>query len=252
MSSVACSLFVDTGDLQDGSSDAASTADVFAPDVNVVDAAIADTSPPNEKDADAANDASDAAGPITFVQKTDVDPGDDASVGDLTLAPVAPGDTILVCVVFNGTATAQVTDDKGDAFTAVVGPFGATQGTASYIFAAIGVPGNEQSIHVQFSGSKIYTELYALEYAGIKAFDVGTTAYGSGGATDTPNVSTAVANELIFAFAVDDVVSAGSGFTARDTANSDLVEDKIAGAPGSYNATSTMTGSGVILLAAFR
>jgi hypothetical protein len=248
---MACSLFVDTDGLQDGSNDASSAADVLAPDVNLVDSGVTDTSPPIDKDV-VPPDSGPAAGPITFVQKTDFDPGDDASVGNLTLAPVAPGDTILVCVVFSGTGTAQVTDDKGDAFTAVVGPFGSSQGTVSYIFAAIGVLGNEQSIHVEFTGPKIYTELYALEYRGIKAFDVGTTAYGTGGLAKTPNVFTAVANELLFAFGVDDIVTVGSGFTARDTANSDLVEDQIAGAAGSYDATATMSNAGVLLLAAFR
>jgi hypothetical protein len=249
-SSVACSLFVSVDGLQNGAVDSDATSnDVFVAqeaasiDRNVVDAI---------SNVDASSDASTSAGPFAFVQATDFDPPDGGS-GDMTLAPVVPGHSIIVCVTLNGTATPSVSDDKGDTFHLDVGPIGVSVGSPSYIFSAIGVPGNEQKIHVTISGAAADTELYALEYSGLKAFDVGTgAAYATGTSLTSGYVTTAVADELLVAFAEDGTVTPSTDFVAHDTANEDVVESRIAGAPGTYSATVTTSGGGIVLIGAYR
>lgn len=252
-SSMACSLFVDMGGLQDGSSDAAAGSDVVAANdtSNPSDAPASDSIEPV---VDSGNDAESSAGPIAFVQTTDFDPVDGGS-GDMTFTtPVFPGDAIIVCAFLTGTPNAAVSDDKGDSFDTDVGPFTDANGDRVWIFSVIHAIGNEQKIHVEIGGGgAMYTELYAMEYSGIAAFDVGIGNYSAtGGDVSSGFVTTAVANEMLLGFAVDGAVTKAPTFVARDTANDDLVEDRVAGAPGPYAATATMSGAGTVLVAAYR
>jgi hypothetical protein len=247
---MACSLFVSTDGLQSGTdaaTDASFTSDVAANDSGITDSA-------SSSDVVVTKDAGPPAGPIAFVQTTDSDPPD-AGSGDMTFGnPVTPGNTILVAIVFHGTATAGVTDDQNDAFHLDVGPIGAAEGDAVTLFSVIGAKGNERIIHVSITGGTAqYTELYAMEYSGIAAFDTGAgNTASSSGTINSGYVTTAVANELLIGFAIDETVTAASNCIARNTANDDLIEDRFADAPGVYSLTATMTGDGDMLIGAYR
>ncbi|MEO8875249.1 MAG: hypothetical protein ABI461_06670, partial [Polyangiaceae bacterium] len=241
---------VSTDGLEGGDNDA-STNDVSIPN---------ETSTTNDSgipDGSALLDASEdspAPAPIVFVHTTDSLPPD-AGSGDLTFAKsVLVGHTILVAVTFGGAATASVTDDKGDTFHLDVGPIGEGQGTTGLLFSAIGVPGNERVIHVTVgAGALYYTELYAMEYSGITRFDVGAGSYSSAaGAASSGFITTTIRNEMLLGFAVDGAVTAGPAFTSRNTANADLVEDRIVDAVGLYAATAQMSGPGMVLVGAYR
>ena len=56
-------------------------------------------------------------------------------------------------------------------------------------------------------------------------------------------VTTTAANDLIFGFGVTGAASAGTGFTLRSSANSNVTEDEIAAMPGSYRATGMAFGN---------
>src|ERR1700689_3224463 len=117
---MACSLVTNLDGLQGG--DVAAGADAST-DVTTADAPTKDAG-----DAGAVGDSSlpiDAAlTPIDFVQ-VNANSLSDAGVIALSLAPVKPGNTLLVAIWMAGTAvTPVVTDDTGDTFTPVVGPYG--------------------------------------------------------------------------------------------------------------------------------
>jgi chitodextrinase len=74
--------------------------------------------------------------------------------------------------------------------------------------------------------------------------DVTAAASGSSALMNSGNATTTSANDLIFGAGVSDnmVTSAGSGFTARDSAFGNITEDRIAGPAGSYGATAAHNG----------
>jgi len=123
-SSVACSLLVSVDGLQDGGIDASLDGSGYEASAN--DSGIIDASSSNH-DAVATTDSSARAGAIAFVQVSAVD-YDDGGTGTISLNPVVPGNTIIVALVLTGDASAAVTDDKGDSYTLVDGPFGQTNG----------------------------------------------------------------------------------------------------------------------------
>ncbi|MEO7110187.1 MAG: hypothetical protein ABI183_07115 [Polyangiaceae bacterium] len=252
--SMACSLFVDLDGLNSGVDTDAALIEASTTD------GLADTSSDaiNATDSNLGSDGSFDAGPLTpieFVQGSAVAFGSsDAGTMAITITAAQPGDTLIVATVNDGTATAQITDDHGDLFTAVNGPYGAPHGVRDYIFAAIDVPGGAQLVTISLTGSRPnYVELYVMEYSGIGSFDVGSAnLIDAAGTLESGTVMTKAAGELLFAWSeCQGTVGLGFGFTSRSTASGDLIEDKIAGAPGVYEATSTTNAAGEILLAAF-
>ncbi|HKW24222.1 MAG TPA: hypothetical protein VJN48_00480, partial [Terriglobales bacterium] len=99
---------------------------------------------------------------------------------------------------------------------------------------------------VTFNQAVPFADVRVLEYSGLSttaAFDKALGNSGSG-TTASAGLTTASANELVFAAAMTGGVinSAGSGFQLRiQTPDGDIGEDELAAATGSYTATAPVT-----------
>lgn len=171
--------------------------------------------------------------------------------------PVQAGSAIIIAVEHDSTATVTITDDAKTSYVPVVGPADA-YGTRSWIFAGFGVPAGVREVEVSLDGpSGEWCIVYIHEYRGLTAFDSGSSNSGTTKDTDgmRTTVTTTAPNELLFAWAFSSWSAApGTGFTRRSDFYSNLTEDRIVGAPGTYEATATMTqgNSWKISAAAFR
>ena len=90
-------------------------------------------------------------------------------------------------------------------------------------------------------------EVYVHEYSGVDTvspLDVTASSIGNSANLDSGPATTNFANDLIFGWALaKSVNSSGAGFTPRSTFNSDLTEDKVVSAVGTYDATANGDGS---------
>jgi hypothetical protein len=115
------------------------------------------------------------------------------------------------------------------------------------IYYAQNIAGGSNSVTVTFNQAVPFADVRVLEYRGLSttaAFDAALGNSGSGATASAGPLTTASANELVFAAAMTGGVinSAGSGFTARiKTPDGDIGEDELAAATGSYTATAPVT-----------
>ena len=158
------------------------------------------------------------------------------------------GDLNIVVVGWNDTTSQvnTVTDTAGNKYTLAVGPTRGT-GLSQSIYYARNIAGGNNTVTVTFNQLAAYPDIRILEYKGVTTLDVKAAATGSGNSATSGAATTTAANELIFG--ADTVTgstkSAGTGFTARiiTVPDSDLAEDRVVSATGSYSATATLTGS---------
>ena len=99
-------------------------------------------------------------------------------------------------------------------------------------------------------------EVYLTEYSGVNQagpIDVQDGESGSAKSVSSGNATTTAAGDMIYGYCVgDNACTAGSGFTARSTMNSNLIEDKLAGSAGSYAATGTANSGWTMQMVALR
>jgi hypothetical protein len=112
-------------------------------------------------------------------------------------------------------------------------------------------------VTVTFTQAAAFPDIRILEYKGVSTLDVIAAAAGSGTTANSGAATTTTANELIFG--ADTIATttkaAGASFTARiiTVPDSDLAEDRIVTATGSYSATATLTsGAWVMQMVTFR
>ncbi|MBS0581153.1 MAG: fibronectin type III domain-containing protein [Proteobacteria bacterium] len=203
--------------------------------------------------------------PIAFVQQNYADP--QAPQSKVTVrynATQVAGDLNIVVVGWND-STAQVgtvTDSSGNAYRLAVGPtvISATASQAIYYAANIlGAAAN--TVTVTFTSAAVYPDIRVLEYSGIdpnNPLDVTATGTGNSGLSVSAAVNTTYANDLIFGanLVLQTTIGPGSGFTSRVITNpdSDIAEDRIVTATGSYSASAPLTPPApwIMQLAAFR
>jgi hypothetical protein len=175
------------------------------------------------------------------------------------------GDLNIVVVGWNdSTATiGTVTDLSGNVYHLAVGPT-VYSGTATqsiyYSASIVGAAANANTVTVAFTTAAAYPDIRILEYSGIDTnspLDVTAAAIGSSASPSSGAATTTFANELIFGadLTVTATTGAGSGFTSRiiTVPDSDIAEDRIVTATGSYAATaSTTAGAWIMQMAAFR
>ena len=154
------------------------------------------------------------------------------------------GDVILVGFDYTGGLTVtSVTDTQGNTFLPVGGQLTSPGGSSSSLYYAKNIRGGADTVTVTVSAATGGIELYLAEYTGIDAvnpIDVQAGAAGNAGSVSSGNATTTVAGDIIFGYCLADwSCTAGSGFAARSTYNHNLIEDMVAGAPGSYAATGT-------------
>ncbi|HVM42848.1 MAG TPA: Ig-like domain-containing protein [Gemmatimonadales bacterium] len=124
------------------------------------------------------------------------------------------------------------------------------------MYVARNIKGGTEAVTVTLAATASYLEVYATEYRGADTgspVDASAQASGSSASVSSGNAITTSANDVLTAFCVgDNSCRVGSGFTARSTFNSNLVEDRAAGAAGSYAATATASSGWAIIMAALR
>jgi hypothetical protein len=156
------------------------------------------------------------------------------------------GDLILVAFDYSTAATpSSVTDSQGNVFTAVGNQLTSPGGVRSRVYYAKNIKGGADTVTVILTASSSWLELYLTEYSGLdltNPIDAQASASGGAGAVSSGNATTNYAGDVIYGFCIGDwACSAGSGFTGRSTFNGNLIEDEMAGNPGSYAATGSAT-----------
>ncbi len=183
-----------------------------------------------------------------------------ASSNTLSLAfpaNTAAGNLILVAFDYDTNAVpSSVADSQGNAFTPVGGQLTSPGGGRSRVYYARTVTGGPDTVTVTLSANSAWIELYLSEYTGVdqtNPIDVQVGATGNAGAVSSGNATTTVAGDVIYGFCfADSTCTVGPGFTARSTLNNNLIEDKTAGAPGSYAATATSNAGWTMLMVAMK
>src|SRR6185436_13477300 len=102
-------------------------------------------------------------------------------------------------------------------------------------------------VTVKFNQKARYVDLRITEYASM-SFISGQSGTGVSTSASSGSLSTTSSNALLFAAGMTSQAfsSSGSGYTLRVITNpdADIVEDRMAGSAGSYNATAPLSSSG--------
>jgi len=156
------------------------------------------------------------------------------------------GDLIMVAFGFDTNSTfSSITDSQGNVFTEVGSQLTSPGGARTRVYYAKNIKGGPDTVTINLSANSAWIELYLTEYSGVdqtNPIDAQAGASGTAGAVSSGKATTTVAGDVIYGYCVGDwVCTAGSGFTARSTFNGNLIEDQIAGNPGSYAATGSAT-----------
>ncbi|MGH8323208.1 MAG: fibronectin type III domain-containing protein, partial [Steroidobacteraceae bacterium] len=198
---------------------------------------------------------------ITFVQSNYATP--QASLTSVSVrftATQGSGDLNVVVVGWNdSTATVgTVTDSSGNVYTLAAGPTvqsGVATQAIYYAKNIVGAAANANTVTVSFNGSAAYPDVRILEYSGIDTtspLDVTAAASGSSATSASGSATTTVPNELIIGanLVQTATTAAGPGFTNRmiTAPDSDIVEDHIVAAIGSYAASAPVSPSGQWLM----
>jgi chitodextrinase len=159
-------------------------------------------------------------------------------------------------------AVSTVTDSAGNSYARAVGPtaYPGTLSQSIYYAANIAAAAaGANSVTVKFGTAAQNPDIRILEYGGLATsgvLDVAAAASGSSGTSDSGALTTTGANELLVAAnMVSDVTNGpGTGFTQRvlTQPDSDLVEDEVAAAAGTYHGTAAVSGVWVMQMVAFR
>ena len=173
-------------------------------------------------------------------------------------ASTSAGDLILVALAYDvSSATASVSDSQGNLFTPVGSQLTTPGGQFTQVFYAPNIKGGADTVKVTLSANSTYLDVYLTEYAGINPtnpIDAQASAAGSPGAASSGDATTTVAGDVIYGYCLGSPScgTAGSGFATRSTFDGDLVEDMLAGNPGSYAATGSATGNWAMQMVALK
>lgn len=177
------------------------------------------------------------------------------------------GDTNVIAIGWNsGTTTVTgVTDTSGNTYSvASAATQDTTDGVSEQFYYAPSIhaaTAGANTVTVGFSASTPYPDVRILEYQGLQAtspLDVEAGAWASNATTSTSgSATTSWPSDLLVGASVvnSGTEAAGAGATARilTSPNSDLVEDQIVTAPGSYSLSAMMaSGAYAMQMAAFK
>jgi len=201
-----------------------------------------------------------ATGAIAFAQVAAATPqSSQTTVSAAYSAAQTAGDLNIVVVGWNDTTSSVtlVQDSQGNAYALALGPTRGT-GLSQSIYYAPNIKGGSNSVTVTFNQAAAAVDLRVLEYKGVTTLDVKVGASGSGNSASSGSATTTTGRELIFGanMVFASTKGAGTNFTSRiiTSPDSDIAEDRIVSATGSYSATATLTGSGpwVMQMATFK
>lgn len=204
---------------------------------------------------------------ITFVQVNSATPQNKAGGSTISISYTkaqANGDLNVIVVGWNdSTATVfSVTDTMGNTYIRAVGPTvqsGLATQSIYYAPAVKAAGANGNTVRVAFNVAPQAPDIRILEYSGASLTSpvdsVAAAQSLSSGTASSGNLSTTTANDLIFGADLTqrETTGVGSGFTRRvlTAPDSDVAEDKLVGAPGTYAATVTVTGQWIMQAVAF-
>ena len=151
------------------------------------------------------------------------------------------GDLILIGFDYDTNSTPlSIVDSQGNSFIAVGNQLTTPGGSRSVVYFARSIKGGADTLTVNLTANSGWIEVYAAEYYGVNQtnpIDAQAGATGNAGPVTSGYGVTTVSGDLIYGYCVGDwTCSAGSGLIARSTFNDNLIEDEIAGPPGSYAA----------------
>jgi hypothetical protein len=204
---------------------------------------------------------------ISFVQVNAATPQSPQTSVTVPFTGVQVAGDLNVVVVGWSDSTAAVktiTDTKNNVYTLAVGPtVQAGVATQSIYYAkniaAAAAGGN--SVVVTFTTAALFPDIRIAEYSGldtVNPFDGGTGAIGIGTSSSSGAVTTTNANDLLIGanLVQSGTPGPGTGFTSRiiTIPDSDILEDSVVTAIGSYSATTPVSPSAqwVMQMAAFK
>ncbi|MBV8716470.1 MAG: hypothetical protein JOZ65_15505 [Chloroflexi bacterium] len=162
----------------------------------------------------------------------------------------AQGNTIVALVVWSNTGGVTVADSNGNGYHAAKSATPWKNGTwQAQVFYASNVRSGADNVTATFgtslSGSGI---LYIQEYAGIdplNPLDGTVSASGTSASMDSGPLTTTNATDLLIGAGASNnaVTQQGTGYTVRNSAYGNVVEDSNVSATGSYHATASQNGN---------
>jgi len=171
-------------------------------------------------------------------------------------AATTKGNLVVVGFDYTGTTFTSIADNQGNAFTQVGTEITSPGGARTRLYYARNIKGGSETVTINLAANPPYLEVYAAEYAGIDTttpLDVSAQATGSASSATSGSIVTTTANDVIVGLCIgDNSCTAGSGFTARSTYHSNLLEDRVLATAGSTAATGTASSGWAVIMAAFR
>jgi hypothetical protein len=174
------------------------------------------------------------------------------------------GDLNVVAVGFNDATSTitSVTDSAGNVYQ-LAAPLTRGSGMSQAIYYAKNIKAaaaGSNTVTVQFSGAAAFPDVRVAEYSGIDSvspLDTTASATGSGATASSGNLTTSVANEVIFGAGMTASMFVGgtNGFTARTitSPDGDIAGDKFVTTAGTYAATASLGSAPWVMQAvAFR
>jgi len=203
---------------------------------------------------------------ITYVQGNYATPQTpQTTVNVAYTAAQAASDLNVVVVGWNDSTAvvSAVTDSSGNTYIRAVGPTVQSGYASQSIYYAknIAAAAGANSVTVTFASAATAPDIRVLEYKGAdpsNPVDVTAASSGNSASTSSGSATTTNATDLIFGanLVQTSVTGPGSGFTKRllTTPDSDIAEDEMVTATGSYSATAPVTPSGewIMQMVAFR
>jgi fibronectin type 3 domain-containing protein len=203
---------------------------------------------------------------ITFMQGNYAAPQSPQTTVNVSFtAAQAAGDLNVVVAGWNDSTASvtSVTDSRGNVYTRVVGPTAVTGSLSQAIYCAKNIAAataGANTVSVAFSPAAAYPDIRVLEYAGAdpnNPVDVVAAGSGTGVTGSSGSATTTSANDLLFGANMVSTTTtfAGPSFISRmiTVPDSDIAEDQMVTATGSYSATATLiSGQWVMQMVAFR
>jgi hypothetical protein len=190
---------------------------------------------------------------ISFVQSGYATPHPSASSISVPFsAAQIAGDLDVVVVGWNDSSASvtSVSDSSGNVYSLAVGPTQFPGAITQSIYYAKGIRpagANANVVNVKFNASAVSPDIRIVEYSGLDTkspLDVVAAASGNSGSSATAPAATTNPSDLIFGanIVVSSTNGPGSGFTQRilTSPDSDIVEDRIVSAIGSYSASAPL------------
>jgi glucose/arabinose dehydrogenase/PKD repeat protein len=171
------------------------------------------------------------------------------------------GNTNILIIGWNDVTASitSVTDSAGNVYRVAIPTFRGN-GMSQAIYYASNIKSalaGSNTVTVTFNQPAVYVDARITEYSGLGAFDVGTSATGSGTTANSGSIVTTTSNELLIGAGITANVFTGAGnnFTQRviTSPDGDIVEDRKVSATGSYSATASLrSGAWLMQIASFK